>query len=586
MTARPLASATRISAAHRHRAVLPRKATARYYLKMASVIGKRQNGRTYYYLAESARVEGRPRIVSQRYLGSADDIEAAFDGAGSAPERSRHLSFGDVAAAWQVLTELGVAQTVDDIVATRRAKVSVGRYLALAVLHRIVTTEAPPDLAAWWPTTAAARFVRPRLELAALSHRRFWRAMHRLTSEHIDQIQAALVARVLGELGSDVPALVVDVPDFATFVDAAEPVPARDGAGSEAGARLAGLALVATLDGAVPLVSQVYQHEHPDAASFTTLAGRLTRRYRSLSGAGSVTVVIGAGQHAQADLGARMGLHFVGPLPPGDHPRLVRGRAGGWDATVEGLPDVTAVDSRTRVSGTDRRVVLTHSKNVHEAQARGLARNLGHATRRLDELAMALHTAVHRPSRDEAAAEIARITSFPWGNRVLRTDLTGAEPGDLTLRWWIDESARSRLHRDLFGRQLLVTDHDDWSVAQVITAYRARHRLDTTLKQLADPVVSAPSVNWRWDPHRIAVHGLICALATTVVHLMRRRAQQAGLNLSVRDLLDRLAGIEETVLRYPSTGGRPRTRRLLTDRDETQQRLYDLFRLHEHAPRS
>src|ERR1035437_5462689 len=36
---------------------------------MASIIGKKQKGKVYYYLTESARVNGKPRIVSQRYLG-------------------------------------------------------------------------------------------------------------------------------------------------------------------------------------------------------------------------------------------------------------------------------------------------------------------------------------------------------------------------------------------------------------------------------------------------------------------------------------------------------------------------------------
>jgi len=38
---------------------------------MPSIVGKRQGNQTYYYLVESARVEGKPRIVSQQYLGSA-----------------------------------------------------------------------------------------------------------------------------------------------------------------------------------------------------------------------------------------------------------------------------------------------------------------------------------------------------------------------------------------------------------------------------------------------------------------------------------------------------------------------------------
>jgi hypothetical protein len=33
---------------------------------MPSIVGKRQGGQTYYYLVESARVDGKPRIVSQQ----------------------------------------------------------------------------------------------------------------------------------------------------------------------------------------------------------------------------------------------------------------------------------------------------------------------------------------------------------------------------------------------------------------------------------------------------------------------------------------------------------------------------------------
>src|ERR1035441_82553 len=88
---------------------------------MASIIGKKQGGRTYYYLAESARVDGKPRIVSQRYLGSAAEISArlAEKGPGE-PDRTRHLAFGAVAATWSVLVRLGVAEIVDEAMGARR----------------------------------------------------------------------------------------------------------------------------------------------------------------------------------------------------------------------------------------------------------------------------------------------------------------------------------------------------------------------------------------------------------------------------------------------------------------------------------
>jgi hypothetical protein len=69
-----------------------------------SIVGKKQGDKTYYYLVESARVGGKPRIVSQRYLGPAEEIVARLAGAGAGePDRTRHLAFGDVAAVWGML---------------------------------------------------------------------------------------------------------------------------------------------------------------------------------------------------------------------------------------------------------------------------------------------------------------------------------------------------------------------------------------------------------------------------------------------------------------------------------------------------
>jgi hypothetical protein len=67
---------------------------------------------------------------------------------------------------------------------------------------------------------------------------------------------------------------------------------------------------------------------------------------------------------------------------------------------------------------------------------------------------------------------------------------------------------------------------------------------------------------------------------------MRRQAAQAGLHLSVRELLSQLAGIGETVLLYPSTGGRPKARRMTTELTGDQQKLYETFSLDRWAPRS
>ena len=68
--------------------------------------------------------------------------------------------------------------------------------------------------------------------------------------------------------------------------------------------------------------------------------------------------------------------------------------------------------------------------------------------------------------------------------------------------------------------------------------------------------------------------------------LMARQAANAGMPMSVRELLGRLGGIEESVMLFRGERGRPRARRMLTDMDPQQQRLYELFGLDAFAPKA
>lgn len=525
-------------------------------------MGKRINGRTYYYLVESMRVDGAPRIVSQRYLGSAEDVASALDGGMGVPESTRHLAFGDVAAVWATLERLQVRGALEDVLGPRRT--AVATQLLLAVLHRATAPET--NLAKWWQNVAAARFVRLRTKAESVRDTEFWRATSRLTRGQLERLEEAVTARIRTVLPEPIT-LAVDVPSFATYAES-----------DTADATLAGLSAIVARDGAIPLVSRVYHRGGTGVEPFGVAADRLAARQP-----GEVTVVFDTGQHAQLDLDS--GMHFVGALPLGDHPELL-GRPASLRRPVdpERFAGLSALDTRTTVFGAQRRVILTHSARLHAAQARGFAQALSGATRQLDGLALALAAGTNRRPREELTTDLTRITRVRWVDRVLTARLTGTRPGELRLEYRIDEAARARLDEEFFGKQLLVTDHDDWPVLDVITAYRARYHLDSTFRMLNGSFVPAPAPRWDWSEHRIAVHALVSSLATAVTHVMRREADLAGLDLSVRELLDTLSGIGETVLRYPSTGGRPRVRRVLTTRDATQQQLFDLFGLDAYAP--
>src|SRR5680860_1713888 len=116
-----------------------------------------------------------------------------------------------------------------------------------------------------------------------------------------------------------------------------------------------------------------------------------------------------------------------------------------------------------------------------------------------------------------------------------------------------------------------------WSVAEIVAGYRSQSDAEFGFRQLKDPHAVSFSPMHHWTDHNIRVHTYTCVLALQIAHLMRRQAEPAGLHLSVRALLDQLAGIAETVLIYPSTGGRPKARRMLTQTSPTQDQLTEIF---------
>jgi transposase len=560
---------------------------------MPSIVGKRRGKHTYYYLVESARVDGQPRIVSQQYLGTAQEVLGKLSGqAAGEPVRSQHKRFGDLAAVWSVLERLDVAGVVDAVVPRRsHAGASVGTYLALATANRVVAPCSKLGFADWWATTAGPRWV--KVPDAALDHRRFWEAMDRLGEQDLRVVEAELGRRMVAEFGLDLSGLVVDMTNFATFIDSTNdraPIAQRGRAKQKRmDLRLVGLGLVVTRDGGVPVVSHAYAGDRPDVTQFSAVIDELLVRYQQVGEqVESLTVVYDAGQNSQANH-ARIetaGIGFVGSLPPSDYPELLAIPTTRYTPVdADRYPGLACVDTTVTALGVTRRAVLTHSPTLHTAQSRGLDQTLAKAHAHLAQLQARLARGRTRRDRSAVEREITTILRPRWVAEVITTTLTGDVPATFRLSWHTDQAARRRLEGRSFGKRILFTNRDTWTTAEVVAAYRSQSEVEAGFRQLKDPHVVSFSPMHHWTDQKIRVHVFYCVLALAVAHLLRRHGDQAGLHLSVRELLAELAGIQETVLLYHDGGkGRPRARRILTDRNPTQQALYELFTLDRYAP--
>ena len=570
---------------------------------MASLYKKTISGKPYWYLREMARVDGKPKMVSERYLGSAAEIEALLDAreAAAMPDRTRHLAFGDVAAAWGLLDELGVVRVTDEAAGPRPAgqPLSTGTYLALAALNRLVAPCSKAAFANWWKTTAGDRFT--KVPASALDHRRFWDAMHAVSEQQLEEISEKIAVRIVQLSGIDVSSVALDMTNFATFIATANgkaPVAQRGKAKQKrTDLRLVGLGLVVTRDGGIPLTWHAYPGNKPDVTQFPDMTTQLKTRYEQVCAAAGtsaegadLTVVFDAGQNSDANFAhlAQAGLSYVGSVPASDCPDLLALPASRRTIVDQDrFGGLTAYDTRREVYGAGRRAILTHSPELHDSQALGFdGTTLAKAGKKLDELAATLARGKTRRSKEKVRAEIEKITARPWARRVIAWELAGEQPRDLRLTWAVDPDARAALEEEIFGKHVLITSHDDWTVPDVVAGYRSQSEAEFSFRQMKDTRVVSFSPMHHWTEHNIRVHVFTCVLALQLAHLMRRRARQAGLDLSVRELLAQLAGIGETVLIYPSTGGRPKARRMTTELTGDQPALHEMFSLDRWAPRN
>src|SRR5450755_1199033 len=538
---------------------------------MASLYKKVISGKPYWYLREMGWVGGKPKMVSERYVGTAADIEALLDAREEQmlPERTRHLDFGAVAAAWGLLSDLGVAAIIDGETGAGPPGLPLppGTYLALAALNRVVDPCSKRGFADWWRTTAADRFA--KIPASALDHRRFWDAFHAVPLDALARIEEKLALAACARFGLDTSSVALDMTNFATFLatgNTKAPIAQRGKAKQKrTDLRLIGLGLVVTRDGGIPLLSHTYPGDRPDVTQFPSMIKALAARHTDLAAAAGhpgtdMTVVFDAGQNSDANFAdlAATHLHYIGSVPASDCPDLLVLPAK-TRRSVPGYPGLTAINTRRTAYGTERRAIWTHSEELHAAQVTGFeATTMAKAARKLDDLAATLARGRTRRTRDKVEEHIRDITKDTWVRRVVRWDLTGQIPAELRLAWHVDPAARKQLEDELFGKHALITDHDHWPVTDVVAGYRSQSEAEFSFRQLKDRHVVSFSPMFHWSEHNIRVHVFTCVLALQVAHLMRLQTERAGLHLSVRELLAQLAGIGETVLIYPTGGkGRP-----------------------------
>ncbi len=547
---------------------------------MATITKRKVKGHVYYYLVEGKRVNGKSRLVKQQYLGRAEQVVARLEGHPPEPTRVRVAEYGASQALLAVARRLQLVELIDRVAPKRDQGLSVGAYMLLAVLNRILAPCSKAQLGDWFRRTALYHDFPVRD--ADLRSQRFWDHMSYLTADRIQEVEQALTQRMVAEFGLDLSTVVYDATNFYTWINTQTPSElAQRGHQKQhrADLRAVGLAVLVTTDFNIPLFHAVFPGNRHDSVQFASVTEALVERYQALrTYCGPVTLVYDKGNNSPANQAAvdASPYGFVGSLKATQVPDLLAVPLDQYEA-VPDFGDLQAYRTTRTVFGAERTVVVTYNEALYLGQWQGEFARLRKLHEQLRALQKSLVTARRRSPVAKVEQRVAETVAAA-GSHVrdwVHTTVTETPEGP-RLHFTMDHNACVRWGETHWGKTILFTDHPDWSTAQIIATYRDAWHVEDTFRDMKQPSWLHWQPQYHWTDDKIRVHAFLCVLAVTVAHLLRREAARNGIDLSLPQLLQDLTEVQEVLLAYPETSG-TRDRLTLTTRTRRQQKLLDLF---------
>lgn len=573
---------------------------------MASITKKMIRGKPYYYARECKRVDGKPKIVWQQYLGRPEDIIHAVTQGPSltqampSPQEAVIVEFGALAALYDLAKRLNLSEHIDRHVPKQGRGPTVGKYLLVAILNRCVAPRSKSGIAKWFQGTLLRRIM--ALDSGQLSSQRFWENMDRVTHEAIESIERDITIQMVRDFDIDLKRVLFDGTNFFTFIDTfnERSTLARRGKSKEGreSLRIVGLALLVSADFHVPLFHRTYPGNQVDAPTFSSLTEELVSRYRAITdGAEHVTIIFDKGNNSQENLQAieESPYHFIGSLVPTQHPDLLAIPVREFrPLDEEGLPGVRVYRCQREVFKAQRAVLVTYNENLFVAQSRTLLREIAKRQKFLRELQHQLRR--HRegkvgrgspPTMEGVSKKVGGWLKARHMKELFRVQISqSAGLPNLTYRF--DNRAWEHLQKTLLGKTILFTDNDHWRDIEIVRGYRSQHHVETAFRRMKDCHHIALRPQYHWTDQKIEVHVFCCVLALMLCSLLRRELHRKGIDRSIPDLLEELGTIREVGILYPPQTGKeePTIQITLSQMSEDQRTLYEALNLQRYCSQS
>jgi transposase len=557
--------------------------------RMASIISKSKGDKKYYYVVESQRVNGKPRIVSQVYLGTADKIATLVkDRSAPIPLSATCKDFGLPGALWLAAERSGIVEALQSMWPQPRSGPSVAHYLLLAAIHRICESGPKTEVADWYSRTVLHQlwgFAPERFTSQA-----FWDCFNSINVSQWDEVdstddlsraQSLLLGLWKQKEGFGRRFLAYDTTNFYTFIASTNTRNqlAQRGHNTQGRHNLRQVGMSYIMDGETGL--GVCHHVYPGNVTDTVELSSALERILHLLDCNqiaheSVTVVFDKGTAALANttMLEESGLGWISALPWNQAPTQLRERPTEEIPKCPGQPGVRAVAEKHVVHGKEYLCVLKYSEAFAAEQMHSLTASLAKAMQSMAKLSRQLAKPDCKIKEASVRRKVANWLSPQFLSGLVSYEVR-QDGARLVLEFGLNQAAFQELLVHRLGRTTLLTNRLEWAAEQVVDGYGGQQQVERVFRGLKDGDWLPWGPMFHWTDHNIQVHAFYCMLGISLLRYAHQQAQAAWPGISTEELVDQLDQIKQFVLLYPNQGatGPDRAATVLSKQSLVQEAL-------------
>jgi transposase len=540
---------------------------------MAHIHKKIKKGRPYYYIREIQRVDGKPKVVSQIYLGSIDAIAKRFKEAeqGRKPIRLHSRSFGALFLVHELEKILDTIGIIDSVIPRNKKEKgpSIGEYFFYAWANRLIAPRSKRALADWYRHTAIQE-IRP-VPLDELTSQRYWEKWNRVQVKDIEEIGRAFFAKIWELQKLPPECLLFDTTNYYTFMSSHTDSELCERGHNKAGKhhlRQLGLALMVDRETHLPLDYRIYEGNTHDSKLFRQVIDELFGVMCGFNQSKQrLTVVFDKGMNSEEAIETiddHNRIHFITTYSTYFAEELAATDKGKFDPLdIEknrrlledghGYDRMTAFRTRMEIWNKERTVVATYNPRTARKQSYTLQRKLEslHATlvefrRNYRENRPHWRSPETIRERYLRACEMLHIGSqyyvLEFADR--------RKAADMSFRKDHYQVGKSEA---LFGKNLIVTDNHDWTTEEIVQLSLDRYGVEKQFRDSKSNRHVQVNPFYHWTDGKIRCQLLACVIALTVLRLLEIKVNEGGNaseRLSGRWILEEMSHLDSTWLWY------------------------------------